>query len=252
MNDFYKLSKDPQPLDPIPKQRLSDGLALRVKRLIQERGFKPGDRLPSISEMTTRFGVGQATLREALKKLETLGIVSVKHGSGIYVSKSPDALLISNPINDGILTKSLLMDLTETRLLIETKAAELAARNATEEDLEQIREALREEEISRSGQPGVGKSKPMLFHRAVAAASGNVVLSQILEVISDLFESEQAMVFRIYSSKYNDQVEHQKIFEAIEAKDETLAAERMKTHLQDVRDILLQWNPGRDNDSSHT
>lgn len=228
---------------PVSKQRLSDGLARRVNRLIQDGDFVPGDRLPSIAEMASRFGVGHATLREALKKLETIGIVSIEHGSGIYVMQNADTLMISNPIVDGAPSKELLLDLIEARLTIEPKTAALAAKHATEDDAEQMRGVLLEEAELNSGGDEVRKPTKMAFHRQVAEASGNSVLSQILEVISNLFQREQEIVLNIYSSQRNDLAEHQLILRAIEAKDHELAAREMRAHLEGVREILLQWNP---------
>src|SRR5690348_12151302 len=107
---------------PVLRQSLADDLAHRVKQLIEAEGYEPGDRLPSISEMARRFRVGHPTLREALKKLQTLGVVDIRHGSGVYVGKNHNALLLSNPIFDTAVSKKLLLDLIEARMAIELKS----------------------------------------------------------------------------------------------------------------------------------
>ena len=229
--------------EPVSKQRLSDDLAQRLKELIRSDGHQPGDRLPTISEMARRFGVGHATLREALKKLETVGMIVIKHGSGVYLNKDPNTLLISNPIFDRGPLKKLLLDLVEARLSIEMTTATLAAKHATDEHLEQMECVLREEAHQYlDGDEGRSPTN-MAFHRKVAEASGNTVLYQILEVISGLFQQEQEMILNIYSSQRNDHAEHWEILQALQQKDESLAAERMHAHLERVREILLQWNP---------
>jgi GntR family transcriptional repressor for pyruvate dehydrogenase complex len=229
--------------EPVSKQRLSDGLAHRVNRLILEGDFEPGDRLPSITEMASRFGVGHATLREALKKLETIGVVSIRHGSGIYVSENPDALLITNPIAGAAPSKKLLLDLIEARLVIEPRTASLAAEHATTVHLEQMERVLLTESQLNADSEDIRKPTKMAFHRQVAEASGNDVFAQILEVISNLFQREQEMILNIYSSRRNDLAEHQTILEAIKDKNDALAAKEMSVHLKGVREILLQWNP---------
>src|SRR5687767_9866542 len=104
------------PFAPVPRQSLADDLARRIRQLIQQRKHKAGDRLPSIAEMARMFGVGAPTLREALKKLETVGVVTIRHGSGVYVAQHHDTLVIPIPVYDGAASKKLLLDLIEARI----------------------------------------------------------------------------------------------------------------------------------------
>lgn len=100
---------------PVARQSLSDELAQRVRWMIAGGGYAPGDRLPSIASMARRFGVAHPTLREALRKLETLGIVEIRHGSGVFVGVDENALLITNPVFEGHVTRALLLDLVDAR-----------------------------------------------------------------------------------------------------------------------------------------
>lgn len=70
---------------PIRKQRLSDELVRRIRGSIEMGQYREGDRLPTIAEMARRFDVGLATVREALTKLEVIGVIEIRHGSGVYV-----------------------------------------------------------------------------------------------------------------------------------------------------------------------
>ena len=65
---------------PVNRQSLADDIAQRITQLIQTERHQPGARLPAISQMARQFGVGSPTLREALKKLETVGAVEIRHG----------------------------------------------------------------------------------------------------------------------------------------------------------------------------
>src|SRR5690348_7674569 len=127
---------------PLLRQSLSDDLAQRITQLIQGGTYRAGDRLPAITTLARDFGVGSPTVREALKKLETVGVVAIRHGSGVYVNRLPDSLVISNPLHDGAVSKKLLVDLIEARIPIEVKSATLAATNATPEHLAELRELL--------------------------------------------------------------------------------------------------------------
>ena len=87
------------------KQSLSDRLARRIRGMIQRGQYRVGDRLPAIMEMAKRFGVGHPTVREALKKLETIGVVEIRHGSGVYVSRSEEVLVLASPDYPGTVSK---------------------------------------------------------------------------------------------------------------------------------------------------
>jgi len=227
---------------PITKSTLADEIAQRVAKLIQNGSYEPGDRLPTINEMARRFGVGHPTLREALKKLEALGTVKIKHGSGVYVEKNQDVLLMSNPIFSGEVSKKMMLDLMEARIPIELKSVVQAAKNATDEHIQRM-EKLLEEAGQYMDDDAVLNRRNMAFHREVAVASGNVVLAQLLEVLSNLFEQEQRTILDIHGSREKDHAEHKDILEALRARDEALAEERMRQHLEGVRALVQQWDP---------
>ena len=229
-------------IQPVLRQRLTDDLAQRIRRLIQLRDYQPGDRLPSIVEMARHFAVGGPTVREALRKLETLGAVVIRHGSGVYVGRPSDALVISNPIFEGALSKKLLVDLIEARLPIEVQSAALAARHAGTRDLEAMAALLARADASLDD-AAVLNEVNLAFHRQIAVASGNAVLHQLLEVLGSLFREEQRLILDIHGSRRRDHAEHTAIHEALVAHDEPLATERMRRHLEGVRDLLLHWDP---------
>ena len=229
-------------LSPVARQSLADGLAERIRQLIQSSGFRSGDRLPSIADMARRFGVGHPTLREALKKLETLGIVTIRHGSGVYVGRDDNSLLISNPVFSGSFTRKLLVDLVEARTPIELTSVRLASANATLENIRQMKSLL-EQAAESLRDDAVLSRVNMAFHREIATASGNAVLGQLLEVLTNIFQEEQRAILSIYGSRQKDHDEHVLIFEALADRNADLAVERMRAHLEDVRNVLLRWDP---------
>jgi len=227
------------------RQSLTDGLAMHVRELIGSGEYQPGDRLPSIAEMARRFGVGPPTLREALRKLETVGLVTIRHGSGVYVGKSQDSLLVSNPVFGGTVSKKLLLDLIQARIPVELTAVSLAAEQANVEHLAEMERLL--ETASRSlGDDTVLNPTNMAFHGRIALASGNSVLHQILEVLSNLFIDEQRLILDIFGSREQDHAEHLGILDALRRRDGALAVQRMRAHLEGVREALLRWDPEHD------
>ena len=232
----------PSVFAPVIRQTLADDLAQRLKQLIKAAGYQPGDRLPPISEMARRFGVGHPTLREALKRLETVGAVHIRHGSGVYVGRNDNTLLVTNPTFDGAVTRKLLLDLIEARIPIEVQSVALAAGNVTAEHLREMRQFLAKAEENLDDDATLNATN-MAFHRHIALASGNTVLSQLLGVLSTLFQREQRMILDIYGSRRKDHVEHMGILEALEKRNEPLAVARMRAHLEGVREVLHRWDP---------
>jgi GntR family transcriptional repressor for pyruvate dehydrogenase complex len=227
--------------DAVRKESLSDSLAKAVKQMIDRRGFQPGDRLPSIQEMARRFEVGAPTLREALRRLQAVGIVEIRHGSGVYVAERHDALFLTNPVAEKRPSRRAMLDLVETRLAIEVYTTGLAAERITREQIVEMEELLvrsnellderHDEELSRIN---------MAFHRQIALASGNTVAHQVLELLSGLFRAEQYAILGIHGSRIRDHEEHVGILEALKTGNKSLAVRRMRAHLQGVRRVLQE------------
>ena len=227
---------------PVLKHSLSDRLARRIRSLIQKGNYAPGDRLPSIMEMARRFGVGHPTIREALKKLETMGIVEIRHGSGVYVTRNDDVLVLASPDFGGQVTKKLLIDLINTRMPLEMQSAADAVRNGKPEHLLEMRRLLTTAAQNLDDDDALN-SVNMAFHRQIAQASGNAVLAQLIDVLKDLFTAEQRLILGIFGSRERDHQEHLAILAAIEERDEKLAVDRMRTHLEGVREAVRLWDP---------
>lgn len=226
----------------LEKTNLADDLAERIAEMIRTRLYEPGDRLPSIMEMARSFGVGHPTVREALKKLEIIGIVNIRHGSGVYVGTGGNNLLVSNPVKSSNVSKKLLIDLVEARIPIEVASARLAAEIATDEQLLLMQELLDKAEANMTDDEALSHAN-MGFHCEIARASGNTVLAQIQQALANLFQREQRHILSIYSSREADHQEHRRILEALTKRDADLAVERMKSHLEGVRGVLEKWDP---------
>ncbi len=233
----------PHNLKQITKQNLSDDLALSIKEFIVSKNYACGDRLPTTAELASRFGVGHPTLREAIKKLATIGVVEVKHGSGIYVGEHVDSLFFLNPITQQETpSKKSMLDLIEARILIESETAGKAAENIQEVQIKAMRNLLQtaKEKIE---DDNILNKVNMGFHREIALASGNTVLHQILGVMTNLYQKEQRLILHIYRSKERDHMQHMQIFEALKNRDSREVVRLMKAHLEEVRRSIEMWHP---------
>jgi GntR family transcriptional repressor for pyruvate dehydrogenase complex len=228
--------------EPVVKQSLPDRLARQIRGTIQSGNYRRGDRLPPIVEMARRFEVGQPSIREALKKLEAMGVVQIRHGAGVFVTRSEEVLVLASPDYSGTVSKKLLLDLIQARIPIESQSVADCVRNAAPEHLEELRRILADAGRHLADAERLNAVN-MAFHGKIAEASGNSVTAQLLAVLHDLFTAEQRLILDIFGSREADHAGHLEILDAIERRDAELAVERMRAHLESVRTALLRWNP---------
>ncbi|MFB9055474.1 FadR/GntR family transcriptional regulator [Mariniflexile ostreae] len=202
----------------------------KIGDLINEKHLQPGDKLPAERLLAEKFDVSRRTIRVAILKLESYGILRSMPQSGTFVANiGPIAM---NGMIEDILSLGLpdFKSLVETRILLELKAVRLAAVRRSKKDLQRIKKALDAHESKLlSGEDAV--QEDLLFHLAIAKASGNVTINEIMIGITP-----QIIVdFKKYHTDYNSLdelriIEHTKIYEAIRDQDPKLAKKRMKKH----------------------
>jgi GntR family transcriptional regulator, transcriptional repressor for pyruvate dehydrogenase complex len=198
----------------------------------------PGQLLPSEGKLALMFGVSKVVLREALRSIEAQGIVDIIHGKGIIVnepgSKKAQAVL-SVMLEHQAET---MLELWQTRVVIETGACEIASLEATPEDIEAISKAAAEftrPDISLELRTAADQA----FHRNIIVATKNFTLLTIIDALSDLFTENLEMT--LGSAKVSPDIEgHFAILRAIQNKNPEEARAAMIKHLQRAReDIFL-------------
>ena len=172
---------------PLKKQRFSDQVAELIQKKILEDNLEIGTNLPSEKEMAAEFQVSRSVIREALRILEISGLVYIKKGpaGGIFVSNvyhEPIKRSLNNLIESGEVT---LDHLFEARMLIEPHIARQAAQRARKKDLQKFRE-LFDDSSDHLNDPVHLKKNNLKFHLLLAKASGNPVLSIMLESVFEL------------------------------------------------------------------
>lgn len=223
-----------EPVSVVRRDSLADVLARRIRTLISSGTFAEGDRLPPILEMARQFSVGAATVRESIRKLEALGIVDVRHGSGVYVGAARERLVFASPGLGLGESGRLLADLIEARIPLEVHAVVGAVTHATSEQLDAIRQLVA---WTSSGvlDDRAASDADRMFHRQMALASGNTILVQMLDALRDLFTDEGRVVHWEPIKRDHDPAAHTVILEAVAERNASLASERMVVHLESVR-----------------
>jgi GntR family transcriptional regulator, transcriptional repressor for pyruvate dehydrogenase complex len=166
----------------VQRTSLSDGIVEQITGLIGRGVLKPGDRIPSEKQLCKQFGVGRTSVREALRSLSVMGILESHAGEGTFVSANSDRYL-ERAFQWGLLLDSkVIEDLVETRLMLESHTSYLAARKATDEDLEELEQAIRGMEQSISDL-SLYLEHDLRFHLRIAQATQNRILETLLSTI---------------------------------------------------------------------
>lgn len=223
----------------ITSQRIYQQIVDQISRMIREGALRPGDRLPPERQLAEAFGVSRAAVREALSALSMSGLLEVRPGEGTFIrGAAPEGLI--GPLATLLTVErdeALGRELLEIRVALEAESSFLAARRWEPEDLAAIETALQAmEEEHRSGR--LGAAADWQFHYAIAAASGNGLLLQIMRMLSESMreslEAYRRRLLRIPSMGERLLAEHRGILEAIRDRDAPLARERMRAHIEGV------------------
>ena len=217
------------------------------KQLISEGTLAPGGRLPSERELATSFGVSRSSLRQALKVLEIMGVISQHVGDGTYLSSSAKAIL-SEPMQFLILLDGISVhELMEARLIVEPELAAQAAERATDEDIANIRRELDAMENAHD-QPTLFIEHDLLFHQSIFAAAKNRVCGLMFAVVHQSLKNLITMTSKVVDAEHTLGL-HRRILNAIRKRDPAEARRRMSEHLLDARDLISKAAGLRDHAS---
>lgn len=210
-------------------QSLPDQVAKLIMQRVTSGELASGHKLPSQRQLAQSMGVGLAVVREAVKRLEALNIVGATHGSGTVVRSFRWMPLLYDPSLFTLAMKSIgISDLWETRRLLEGQIARLAAERATEKNLAEIRAVL-ERANPLPLNYGVSQDLNREFHVAVARASQNPVLVDLLTPLVDVHVEGIAHHFTEDMCRRTWDA-HTKIYLAVAKHDLAAAENAMRDH----------------------
>jgi GntR family transcriptional repressor for pyruvate dehydrogenase complex len=219
--------------EPVKRVALTDAVVEQLHDLIASGELKMGDRLPSESELAFQLDVGRSTIREALRALSAIGLVS-RTKRGTFVSEAMSGRLVETLTRGHLVKQTQLADLLEARQVLEVTVAFLAAQRATEEDIEKMASVYRGM-LASVDDVGTFIKCDTDFHLAVAEAAQNDVLVRMLTVVRELLLEAMAEVFATDPSIRARAMEfHSRILRAIIAEDPEGARAAMTEHLDDV------------------
>lgn len=203
---------------------------------IGSRRLKPGDVLPPERELTESFNVGRSSIREALRMLESQGVIHAANGGAFVVADARNPLESSLRLVFALDEQAGMHDLFELRRILECEAAALAAERKRPEDLAEM-DAATEEMAAALGDSGRADGfidADLRFHLALAEATGNRLVVHSMHAVRDVLRRALLTVYRIPQSPESAVGEHRKIRAAIAAGDTDRSREEMRAHLDRV------------------
>ena len=222
---------------PIKSTRIYQEIIRQVKGLIAEGRLKSGDQLPPERELAEKFLVSRTSVREALRALESLGLVQVRPGEGTFVREiSVDALV--EPLALVMLSqREALGELFEARRLLEPALAGLAATRATPEEIHEM-ERILEEQAKEVASGKTGLAQDAQFHAAIGAAAHNRAITRIAHAIMDLLTQSREESLNTPGRPERSHQNHRQILKAIAERNARAAQEAMLEHLQTVEKLV--------------
>ncbi len=223
--------------EPIQRKTVAQTIIERFRDLVEEGPLKPGMKLPPERQLSDMWGVSRASLREALSALQVLGIVEIRHAQGVFLKSEwsgvgktyADFLLLFNKISQK--------DLFETRIILETQSACLAARRRSKDDIQRLEEQLLH--MEKSIGMGAYFQYGIQFHRELVRASHNNMLISVLDMLGDLLEEARQL------TKLPDKKEfliHKDIVQAITERDAAKTEQVMDRHFRQLKKRILIFN----------
>jgi GntR family transcriptional repressor for pyruvate dehydrogenase complex len=220
---------------PVSDNRVTARLISRIKSMIADGTLTPGTKFPPERDLAIKFAANRTSVRQALKVLEIMGVLTQRVGDGTYLSNSAETIL-NEPLDFLVLLDDLSHhELFETRLIVEPELTARAAERATTEDIAALRAAVSAMEKSKNTKERL--SADMAFHDAIFRASGNRICQLLFKQIhrtvltsmshlSNRVAIEQPLMF------------HRRIYKAIRERDVEGARQAMYEHILDARSLL--------------
>lgn len=232
----FRKQADPWAFEPVrPAATLSSRIVDEVREALFDKRLNPGDFLGTEKDLAERAGASRIVARDALRTLQALGVVEIKVGAGggARIASGNPALFAEALAVQLTLAGISVCEMMDAQRAIEITAAELAAENATPEDLQKLRALLAEHEATINDNAAYTRSC-MRFHLAVAEASHNRVLVAQLLSLQHVSWPTQNRTLTGPVARHILEV-HRQLVDVIESRDAAAARRLMDDHVKMIR-----------------
>lgn len=219
----------------------------QIKDSIRKGELKKGDRLPSERVMSEQLGVSRATVREAIRSLEMMGLVECIQGEGNFITNNLENTLVEPISMMFILNHGKINEINELRRALELESVKVATHKISEGSIRKLEELCLIIETSK--EEAVRAEADSQFHYEIAKASGNILIINILNAASFLIEGLikdirlKIMVNEENVHKIN--LQHRSILKAIKLRDAEKAVSNMHKHMDFINSFIEEYNDSR-------
>lgn len=222
----------------VRKTRVSEEIIGQVRDLITSGRLKVGDRLPAERELAATLHVGRSTVREAIRAMESLGILEARPGEGTFLVSNPSEQQPDPVTANAFKSWENQRKLFEVRMVIEPDLAALAARRASFEQIVRMRTILQEQEaMVKRGETGIKSDTG--FHFLLAEAAGNDILVRIMDSLMNLLHETREATLNTGGRPIRSMKQHRAILRAIESRDPVAAERRMREHISEMEQLVF-------------
>ncbi len=230
-------------LEPLSASRRSDGVYEQLRSRILSGAFPPGERLPNERDLAAALQVNRASVREAVKRLEFLELVEVRHGQGTFVCElgaSSALQLVEALLRDRhTLSRELLRQLLEFRRHITVHVVELAARERSAEHLKRARELI-ERESREGSDPKVALELDIAMNGLLGEATGNLMYQLVTNLFTRLIRRLGPLYYDERRDHRTSLATHRELLGALEAGDPDRARSIVERMLAYSEERILQ------------
>ncbi|MEJ2458687.1 MAG: FadR/GntR family transcriptional regulator [Novosphingobium sp.] len=227
---------------------LTFGLAQQLGRQIVSGQYPPGATLPNEAQISSELSVGRTAVREAVKMLSAKGLVETRPRRGTQILPYRDWNYFDRDVLSWLREEdpdpATIVELLQLRLGVEPQAAELAATQATNEEIAAIGNGLERMRIA-----GEGRTDPVaadaVFHESIIAATHNRFFQPFGALVRTALSITAPTTNMIFGHSVGDLEAHKGVFDSIAARDPAEAHRRMRAMLQEVCDKVAAWHGGK-------
>ena len=225
-------------LAPIKSTRIYEEIVRQVKAMIAESRLKGGDRLPPERDLAEKFVVSRTSVREALRALESLGLVEIRPGEGTFVRQVSVDSLVEPLALLMVSQREAIGELFEARRLLEPSLAGLAATRATPEEIQEM-ERILDEQAKEIAAGRTGLAQDAQFHSAIGAAAHNRAITRIAHAIMDLLTQSREESLNTPGRPTRSHEDHRRVLGAIGRRDSEAARKAMLDHIEAVEGLVF-------------
>ena len=205
--------------------------------MIAEGRLKGGDRLPPERDLAETFVVSRTSVREALRALESLGLVEIRAGEGTFVRQVSIDALIEPLALLMVSQRESIGELFEARRLLEPAIAALAARRATRDEIVEM-ERILEDQAKEVAAGRTGMLQDTALHAAIANSAHNRAITRIVNALMDLLTQSREESLHMPGRPTRSHQDHRRILAAVQRRDEVAAHRAMLDHLIAVETLV--------------